>query len=131
MRPKHYILDLIHISCNSIRNGCNWNGPRSHLGPWLFWSPRKLVPVWKCLNVSCGDQISWGPKVRGPNDIGDHFSTYSFKKWPQGSKLNQMPGFLTICSCLRPIYSKLLWPIGREKQAWISFFYFFLKSHLN
>ena len=93
--------------------------PRSQLGPWLFWSPRNLVPqkfgtqkilgptkfgpreIWSPGNLVAAwkslygifmqgpsflepkfvrDQISWGPnflgtkKVRGPNEIGDHFS---------------------------------------------------------
>ena len=73
-------------------NGCNWNGPRSHLVPWLFWAPRSLGPAWKSHvmifvqgpifsgPIFLRDQTSWGPnflgtkKVRGPNEIGDHFS---------------------------------------------------------
>ena len=95
-------------------NGCNWVGPRTHLGPWLFWSPRNLDPekfgpweVWALRSLGPtwksyvmifmqrpnflgptfhGDQTAWGQnflgtkKVRGPNEIGDHFS-YSLL-WP-------------------------------------------------
>ena len=53
--------------------GYNWNGPQSHLGPWLFWSPRnmgpkKVGPRMKTITLH-GAQIS-----QGPNEIGDHFS---------------------------------------------------------
>ena len=76
--------------------------PRSHLGPWLFWSPRNLVPnkfspweiwaprmsvsAWICykmifmegLNFSgpkfLRAQISWGPKKSGAQLLSDHFS---------------------------------------------------------
>ena len=88
--------------------GYNWNGFRSHLGPWLFWSLRNLVPkkfgpreIWALLEkamwwFSCGDQISWGSyflgtkllgaQIQGPNEIGVHFSyshfvIYVVTKW--------------------------------------------------
>ena len=43
--------------------------PRMKIITWLFYVGPKLL----------GDQISWEPKVRGPNDTGDHFS-YSLKE---------------------------------------------------
>ena len=46
----------------------------------LIWAPDFFGPqemkMPQCL--SFGAQISWGPKVRGPNDIKEHFS-YSLK----------------------------------------------------
>ena len=64
----------------------NWNGPQSHLGPWLLvpekfgpqeiWLPRNLVPTWKSSHgffMRCPN-FSGTKKVRGPNEIGDHFS---------------------------------------------------------
>ena len=64
--------------------GYNWNGFRSHLGPWLFWSLRNLVPkkfgpreIWALLEkamwwFSCGDQISWGPYFSGTKLLEAH-----------------------------------------------------------
>ena len=61
-------------------------------GPQEIWAPRSLVPekygpqeIWSLhenhdMAFSCRAQISRGPnflgpkKVRGPNEIGDHFS---------------------------------------------------------
>ena len=99
----------------------NWNGPQSHLGPWLFWFPRNVVlekfgpqEIWTSRNWSpkrfgpyikmpynnfhgesklLGDQICQRPKflgtkkVRGPNEIGDHFSYSQFDGWIRCSKL--------------------------------------------
>jgi hypothetical protein len=39
-------------------NGYNRNGPRSHLDPWLFWSPRNLVPE-KLVPKKFGPQECW------------------------------------------------------------------------
>ena len=76
-------------------------------GPQKIWSPRGLGPAWKSHvmifmrgsnflgeqisqrpnflgSKFLGDQISWGPlflgtkKVRGPDEIGDHFSYSPF-----------------------------------------------------
>ena len=59
-------------------------------GPWEIWAPRSLDTAWKsCVMVFMratiflgliflGDQISWGPKVRGQNEIGDYFSSDLF-----------------------------------------------------
>ena len=62
------------------------------MGPWLFWSPRDLVPkkfgprelwapgsffpAWKCriMILIRGPNFLRAKKVRGPNEIGDHFS---------------------------------------------------------
>ena len=35
---------LFELKCNFPSCKKHWNGHRSHLGPWLFWSPRNLVP---------------------------------------------------------------------------------------
>ena len=76
----------------SQRNKPNLIWTSEIFGSWKIWAPRMLVPAWKChvmifkrrLNFLgtkfLGDQISWGPnflgtkKVRGPNEIRDHFS---------------------------------------------------------
>ena len=60
--------------------GCNWNGPRSHLGPWLFWSPRNLVPekfgpqeIWSPRNLvprKFGPQEIWSPRSLVPRKNG-------------------------------------------------------------
>jgi len=47
-----------------VEKGCNWNGPQSHLGPWLFWSPRNVVPK------KCGPQEIWSPRNLDPNKFG-------------------------------------------------------------
>ena len=70
--------------------GYNWNGPRPHLGPWLFWAPGNLVPekfgpqeIWP---VKLGPQENWSPRklvpawkslwgifIHGPNFLGTKF----------------------------------------------------------
>ena len=73
------------LAC-SLLWGYKWNGPQSHLGPWLFWSPRNLDPekfgpreVWAPHEkamwwFSCGDQISWGPYFSGTKLLGAKIS---------------------------------------------------------
>ena len=87
-----FILVLILLFQVSDSKGYNWNVPRSHLDPWLFWSPRNLGPlkVGSCFKMLQNDFHAWtkffgaqtsqGPnflgtkKARGPNEVGDHFS---------------------------------------------------------
>ena len=65
-----------------VVDGSNWNGPQSHFGPWLFWSPKNLDP--KEFGPLMKN-ITWifhaGPKTffrskftRAPNEIGHHIS---------------------------------------------------------
>ena len=52
--------------------GCNWNGPRTYLGPWLFWSSRNLV------STKFGSKEIWSPHLyhfmQGPILSGQKFS---------------------------------------------------------
>ena len=60
--------------------GYSWNGPWCHLGPWLFWSPRNLVPE------KFGPQEIWfmrGPNILGPKFLGDQKSQWP--KWLSGT----------------------------------------------
>ena len=79
--------------------GYNWNGPQSHLGPWLFWAPRNLGPqnlgpekfgpqdVWVPHEkavwwFACGEQLFWDPYFSGTKFIGDQKS--QDPKWDWG-----------------------------------------------
>ena len=53
-----FILVLILLFQVSNSTGYSWNVPRSHWGPWLFWSPRNLVlekngpqKIWSPINL--------------------------------------------------------------------------------
>ena len=86
--------------------GCNWNGPRTHLGPWLFWFPRNLVPkkfgpqeIWshmKIITFHTGTnflwaQISWDPKF-SETKISQR------PKWDQGAFQLQPHIHVLFCS---------------------------------
>ena len=82
----------VNILSTGLEATYNWNGPRSHLGP-TFLFPKKFglrikIIVWYLYEGPkfVGDQVSQRPnfleikKVRGPNEIGDHFN-YSWLGW--------------------------------------------------
>ena len=72
--------------CHNIRNGYNWNGPRSHLGPWHFWSPgnlgsekfgphkKKSYDDFHAGTKFLGAHISQGPNFLGPKFLVDQIS---------------------------------------------------------
>ena len=68
----------------------NWNGPQSHLGPWLFWAPRNLGPE------KFGPQEVWFPRNMGPKKFGPHMKiiTWFFPCEPQTSRA-KISQFLT------------------------------------
>ena len=51
-----------------FKTGCNWVGPQTHLVPWIFWSPRNLVPE-KFGPQKFGPCTFLVPKKFGPQDI--------------------------------------------------------------
>ena len=60
---------------------CNcWNGPWSHLVPWLFWSPRNLIPekfgpleIWAPRNLVPAWKSLYTIFMQGPTFLGPKF----------------------------------------------------------
>ena len=74
--------------CSNIFFDYNWNGPLSHLGPWLFRPPRNLVPSWE----SFYDIFMQGKNFQGPKVLRDQKS--------QGPKCDRGPFQLQPIFCL-------------------------------
>ena len=98
--------------------GYNWNGPRTHLVPWLKWSPRNLV------SEKFEPQEIWAPRSLGPVKFGPcmkiiiilHFHSWNKILWSGNSdllnsfflffcRICQIHCFFTFCCC----YSKYIW----------------------
>ena len=66
-------------------NGCCWNGPRSHLGPYLFWPPE----IWASKNL-----VS---KKYGPQEI--------CSQWKSSQKPNFTDTVTDLAnSCVTPLF---------------------------
>ena len=145
-------------SCSSTSSNCSFSSTTSVSGkdtnnkvnlfdPWEIWTPNEnhyndifmqrpnfLGP--KYLGAKfLGYQFSWGPnflgtkKVKGPNEIGDHFSyslckpfTYSSSSWELGNyqlkKLTSRCIFLFMVLSFRLHWNFRKWFSWRWKQPW-------------
>lgn len=57
--------------CSNIFFDYNWHGPLSHLGPWLFRTPRNLVPSWESFyNIFMQGKLPGAQSSRGPKKPG-------------------------------------------------------------
>ena len=108
---------MYFLSESRLQIGYNWNGPRPHLSPWLFWSMRNLVPkklwpqeVWSLhennyIAFSCRIQLTLGPNFSGPNFLGDQISWDQVFRRPkkQEPKRDRGPFFYSRFCSLRSL----------------------------
>jgi hypothetical protein len=76
----------INLIVGGSADGCNWVGPRTHLGPWVFWAPRNLV------HRKFGPQEIWSPGNLVPKKNGPP------KNLPNIKEIKLEWSFLNICT---------------------------------
>ena len=88
--------------------GYNWNGPRSHLAPWIFWVPKKFGPceIWILRNLVPEWKSLYGISMQGPTFLGPKFQEPKISEVKMRSGLFLwLPGFKKYGRCFW-----IIWP---------------------